>query len=501
MKSHFLACIFTPLFLSACTNTVPTQYQGMTAHRKSVSQRAAILPHGSDSATVGGSTLATATPGPVSLPSMPICQASEVVLGKALSLDHTCSGDGVIGLEVAGGNAQTLMHTFIGAVRRSGGSVNIEGQTVHVSGGGGSSVGISGDMPNGLPTGEEGSAGGMSFFTMDTLDERLERKARDTVARSPAMMVQRFPGATDTQPVIDLAAELQLDVSATAHNGGVYVVGSPSDIAALTPFLEMTESVSVPFDVGHVPAASVEAIQASYPDVTVSYDDQLGTIWMRGNPNEVYAAYHATRARIPANKDLRIEAAFVSSSAQDAQRFDVDPTLVSASGDFRIASGGSVLGSVGFTAVVEHLKSYSSVNILSRPSVVTSSGRDAEFISGTKLPIVGAIDEEGRQSVSYEDTGIVLRVHPTLLPSGLVRLRITVEISAAEGVGVLNNPNISTRSITTTVEASLGDVVKLSGLIDASNGTSQTRKLGIFPGQSGRNANSTLSFFVMVDAD
>lgn len=501
MKTKLWALAFAPLFFSACTNTVPTPYEQMTAHRKPTSQRDAVLPRGVDNVTIAGTLLPVATPGPVSFTDLHICEAAEVVFGQALSVNHTCTGDGVIGLEVAGGSGQVLLQTFVGAVRRSGGTVTMEGQTAHVVGGGRTALGISGQMPSGLPTGEQQTEGGVSFFTMEAIDRQIERKARDTVAQSPALMVQRFPGAQDPSPVQHLASELQLDVSATSYNGSVYAVGTPTDLAAISPFLEMAENAAVPFDVGHVPASTVEAITASYPEVTVSYDDQLGTLWLRGNLNDVYGAYHAVRARVPANRDLRIEAAFVSSSVQDAQKFDVDPVLAAASGDLRLASAGSVLGSGGFSAVVTHLNSYSSVNILSRPSVVTSSGREAEFISGSKLPIVGEIDEEGRQSVSYQDTGIVLRVLPTVLPSGLVRLNITVEISSAEGVGVLNNPNISTRSISTTVEASPGDVVKLSGLVDAENGGSRGRKLGLFPSLSGNKRNTTLSFFVMVDHD
>ena len=495
------ACIVAPFFLTACTNTVPTVYDTPTAHRATPRIRGPILPQGSDQATISGRIIQTATPDAVSIEAMPTCEAAEAILGVALSIDFTCTGQGALGLEVAAGDAERTLQAFIGAVARAGGSVSLDGSTVHVKGGSGTATAIASAMPPGLPTGETETVQGETFFTVADIDNAFIRKARTTVAQSAAIVVQRLSYEVDASAVEDLARELQLTVSAVDHGGVTYAVGSAADVAALSPFIDMAEAVTVPADVGYMTPQAVEALERSYPQLTVTFDDALGTLWLRGHPLDVQRAFQAVRSRVPLNNDLRIDAVFVSSSASDAERFEVDPILAMTSGDIRLASASASVGARTFTAVVSHLASYSSVNVLSRPSVVTSSGREAEFISGSKIPVVGQIDEEGRQSVTYEETGIVMKALPTVLPSGMVRLQITLEISGADGVGVLDNPNIATRSIKTTVEVTPGDVVKLSGLTDRQNGQGKGKVLGIFPSKSRSNADSTLSFFVSVNKD
>ncbi len=491
------ALIAAPFFLIGCTNTQSTKYSEPTAHRAVVSRSFASVPVPPNQVVVNGQTLQAAVPEAVSIDSLSVCDAAQAVLGAALSLSYSCTGEGDIGLEVRAGQADVLFQTFAAAVERLGGEVVINGRSVDVVGTlDGRAVGVGGPMPDGMPGGEERlTADGRTVFTIGELSEKFERRARTVTFSSRNFVVRLMPEAGEVEDVADLASALGLRVQATEYAGRIYAIGTGADIGSLEPFLSLSENTTVPVDVGYSGPSAIEAVQYSYPLVNVSYDDQLGTLWLSGPSGEVSKAFHSVRARIPSNRDIRVEAAFISSSASDARRFSVDPAISFTSGDFAI-SNAAAEGVAPISLVVDHLQQYQSVNVISQPSLTTSSGRPAEFISGARVPFVSSIDEEGRQSVEYQDTGIVLSVVPTLMPSGLLKLSMRLEISEVAGAGVIDNPEISTRSVQTTVEITPGDVVKLSGLLDKSNAQVNGRKLGIFPVTGSSEGSSTLSFFV-----
>jgi hypothetical protein len=498
----FGAVIAVPFFLSACTNTVPTLYDNPTTKRAYVERTLPALEVSPNKIIVNGQQLQAATPESISIISLPVCEAAELVLAAGLSLSYSCSGKGEIGLEVRGGQADILFQTFRAAVERLGGSVEIENQSIHVVGTKeGRSVGVGAPMPNGMPSGEQSTtAGGSHIFTIGDLSERFERRARTTAFTSQSFVVRYMPVATDTQEIDEVAAALNLAIQSTKFGSRIYAIGTPSDISSLEPFLKLTESITVPIDVGYASEAAIEAVRTAYPLIKVSFDDKLGTIWLSGPTNDVSDAYHSVRTRIPENKDILVEAVFISSSTSDADQFKIDPSISLITGDFTLKNG--LTGNTnGLSLLVDSLKSYSSVNVLSRPSLTTSSGRTSEFLSGTRVPVVSEINEEGRQSVNYEDSGITFSVTPTLLPSGLIRLDMRLEISEVVGSGVIDNPNFATRSVRTVVEVSSGDVIQLSGLQDKSNLQSNSKVLGIFPSRGSSVDSSTLSFFVTARLD
>ena len=500
--STFGAVMAAPFFLSACTNTVPTVYETPTAQRASVARAVARVDVAPNQVVVNGQQLQAAVPDAVSIQSLPVCEAAQVVLGAALSLSYSCAGEGEIGLEVRAGQADVLFQTFSAAVERLGGEVVIKGRSVDVVGTTeGRSVGVGAPMPNGMPSGEETmTADGTQVFTIDDLSERFERRARTTAFTSQSFVVRFMPDATDTDEIDELATTLNLAVQSTEYAGRIYAIGTGAEIASLEPFLDLTGTTTVPVDVGYAGEAAVDAVQSSYPEITVSYDDELGTMWLSGPTNDVSEAFYSVRARIPDNRDIRVEAVFVASSTSDAERFSVDPAIALITGDFALTNG--VSGATGgLSLVVDQLQSYSSVNVISRPSLTTSSGRNAEFVSGTRVPVVGEIDEEGRQSVQYQEAGITLSITPTQLPSGLIRLAMRLEISEVVGSGVLDNPEFATRSVRTTVEVTSGDVIQLSGLQDQSNLQANSRAFGIFPTGGNSVDASTLSFFVTATFD
>lgn len=133
--------------------------------------------------------------------------------------------------------------------------------------------------------------------------------------------------------------------------------------------------------------------------------------------------------------------------------------------------GGNSLSfsSPNFDAVVSALQGDSSVKVLTAPSVFAEAGASASLSVGASVPTLGAIQYDGngrsQQSVSYQDTGVILRVTPRILDDS-ISLSVEQEISDAvqTQTGVAGSPTITKSNIQTSFNLKSGDSVIIGGL-------------------------------------
>jgi general secretion pathway protein D len=131
----------------------------------------------------------------------------------------------------------------------------------------------------------------------------------------------------------------------------------------------------------------------------------------------------------------------------------------------------SLIDSTGAVrAVLNAFANDSLVNVLSAPSVMVLDNQEAVIQVGDEVPTLtqrqgtegGAVIE----SVSYRNTGIILKVKPRVNPGGLVTMEVSQEVSAVADTEVATNqPTIQTRRISSTVAVQSGQTVVLGGLI------------------------------------
>ncbi|GAM08222.1 type II secretion system protein D [Geobacter sp. OR-1] len=175
--------------------------------------------------------------------------------------------------------------------------------------------------------------------------------------------------------------------------------------------------------------------------------------------------------------------------------------------------GGLALGTSGFsyavtqqggdlTAKLNAFAKDSRINIVSTPHIATLDGKEASITVGTEVPIVtseaSAADLTGStggtgtttapsvlRSIQYRNTGVILRVKPTITSEGSLTIDIGQELSEAQNNSVSNidSPMILNRSIKTTLAVKSGETVLLGGLISSnkSNGDQKIPILGDIP--------------------
>lgn len=136
-------------------------------------------------------------------------------------------------------------------------------------------------------------------------------------------------------------------------------------------------------------------------------------------------------------------------------------------------------------AVVSALSTDSRFKVVTSPSVRTRSGAEAVLTSGQQVPVLGAVSYQGDnstpvQSVEYRDSGVILKVRPTV-HRAMIDVDVSQELSSfvRTDTGVNSSPTLIKRALANQLSLSSGDVVVLGGLTEDRDTAARS---GIFKG-------------------
>jgi general secretion pathway protein D len=126
--------------------------------------------------------------------------------------------------------------------------------------------------------------------------------------------------------------------------------------------------------------------------------------------------------------------------------------------------------------VISALNQYSTTKILSNPSLVVRDNQKAALQVGQQVPITTgsanilnsatSTSNTVFNSISYQNTGIILSFQPHVHANGNVNLEIDQEISACTNCQVVNlTPTFTDRHVHSFIQVPNGQTVLLAGLI------------------------------------
>lgn len=144
-------------------------------------------------------------------------------------------------------------------------------------------------------------------------------------------------------------------------------------------------------------------------------------------------------------------------------------------------------------AAVNFLYKNSRTTIRSRPRIMVKSGQSASIDVGDRVPIItsnvqstNSSDAQVVQQVSYQETGVLLDIKPTVHATGFVDIEVSQELSEAVSTesSTINSPTIRTRSLDTVLTLRDGGSVLIGGLIRSTDAEGETGVpiLGKLPG-------------------
>jgi general secretion pathway protein D len=191
-------------------------------------------------------------------------------------------------------------------------------------------------------------------------------------------------------------------------------------------------------------------------------------------------------------QQVLIELTIAEVTLTDETRFGVEWELnrsidrgslsaTTAGGSTRQAGGLGVTATQLFSrgTVEAALNAYASnrnLNILSTPRVFTRSGRAAEILIGTDVPIITSQrasdsqsggDTDILQTVQYRQTGVILNVRPVVYGDGRIDISLYQEVSSQQpnNSAAINSPLILNRSVATQISLQEGSTAVIGGLI------------------------------------
>lgn len=126
------------------------------------------------------------------------------------------------------------------------------------------------------------------------------------------------------------------------------------------------------------------------------------------------------------------------------------------------------------SVVISALRDVTNVKVLSSPSLVVADNQPALLQVGDQVPVTtgtatSTITTQSAivNSVSYVDTGVILRVTPHISRTSEVRIEIEQEVSSVENNANAQSltPTISQQKVKSTIVVDSGQTVLLAGLI------------------------------------
>jgi pilus assembly protein CpaC len=124
-------------------------------------------------------------------------------------------------------------------------------------------------------------------------------------------------------------------------------------------------------------------------------------------------------------------------------------------------------------ATIKDLENQGVLQILARPNLVASDGKEAKFVVGGEfpVPVIQAGATPGAITVQYREFGIRLTFLPKITPTGTVAMHLAPEVSTldqANGVVIsgFSIPALSTRRVETDIEIRPGQSFVIAGLLD-----------------------------------
>lgn len=162
------------------------------------------------------------------------------------------------------------------------------------------------------------------------------------------------------------------------------------------------------------------------------------------------------------------------------------------------------VNTANIAATLSALNALTHVNIISTPSLMVLDNKTARLQIGDQVPITtqtatSTVTSQTAivNSITMQDTGVILSVTPRINESGRVQLDIEQEVSSVVKTTTSNidSPTIQQRRVKTTVVVNDGEVLALGGMIQdsANKSSNQLPILGDIPGIGALFSNRTNS--------
>ena len=242
------------------------------------------------------------------------------------------------------------------------------------------------------------------------------------------------------------------------------------------------------------------------PPLKIVADDTKNSLLIMANDRDYQRVLRVIQGLDVVASQVLIEAVIAEVTLNDKLQYGVQWQLAKGgtpSASFSSAVTGGVaaafpgfnyaVNAANIAATLSALNSLTHVNVISTPSLMVLDNKTARLQIGDQVPITTQTATSTVtastaivNSITMQDTGVILSVTPRINESGRVQLEIEQEVSAVVKTTTsgIDSPTIQQRRVKTTVVVNDGEVLALGGMIQeqASKTSNQLPVLGDIPG-------------------
>lgn len=207
-------------------------------------------------------------------------------------------------------------------------------------------------------------------------------------------------------------------------------------------------------------------------DGGIVYDNEAHTIVVKGSRSVLKRAREAIEELDVAQKQVNIKATVIELSKSKAREMGL--SYMSDVWTKNTAVGG--YNGFQFSVQGAHQETLGTGNVLARPNLTVFDGRKASLLMGDKVPVFTSTsdstesDSDTSLSVEYKEVGVKLEVIPRINEEDKETITMVIKPSVStisQWVESGNNkaPQISERSVETTVRVKSGETILIGGLL------------------------------------
>jgi pilus assembly protein CpaC len=119
---------------------------------------------------------------------------------------------------------------------------------------------------------------------------------------------------------------------------------------------------------------------------------------------------------------------------------------------------------IGVDVILQLLVTKNYARLLSEPTLITTSGKEASFLVGQEVPIVQQLAQSF--TVEFKEVGVRMNVKPVADSQNRINTSIQAEVSQVVGVGAFGIPIIGSKKAETTLQVNDGQTIVIGGLLE-----------------------------------
>lgn len=130
---------------------------------------------------------------------------------------------------------------------------------------------------------------------------------------------------------------------------------------------------------------------------------------------------------------------------------------------------------IGADVILQLLITKNYARLLSEPTLVTLSGKEASFLVGQEVPIVQQLPQSF--TVEFKEVGVRMNIKPTADSQNQITTVLHAEVSQVIGAGAFGIPIIGSKKADTTLQVRDGQTVVVGGLLENNINRDALRKV------------------------